>query len=877
MGWHERVFRVLVRLMPAEFRGEYEREMSATFRAERRAAGSTTGLARVWVATVADVFRTAPGEHLDILRRDLGYALRLLKRRPVLTFAAVLTLALGIGANTAIFSVVNGVLFAPLPYADADRLVLIEESRGDRDPGTTGYYSFDVMRSRHRSLEWMAAFASWSAILSGDGQDAERLGGARVSWEFFRTLGVRPALGRDFERAEDHPERRRVAIISDALWRRRYNADPAIVGRPVSVNQLTYTIVGVLPSDLTELITARRVPDAQIWTLLGYYEGFPPACRTCRHIHVVARMRADVTPSQAEADLTRIYQSLSAQFPGDYDRPRAVVTTIRDYFLGPARTPLYLLWSAVGLLLLMACANIANLLLIRASEREEELAIRRALGVSPARMLRQLLTEAIVLALMGGTAGAVLAWWGTSLLTANGPQAIPRIAEVSVDASVLTYALLISVATGILFGMAPARLLVARRGGSVVALGPGGRRSTAGAGAWRYRATLISANVAVSVLLLVGSGLLVSSFVRLIMVDAGFKPSGLLAMDLSLAGQAYGADAGIVRFHDELAERVRALPGVIDVSRSTQLPLTGSIDRAGITIEGRPLDNPAAAPSADRFGVGPDYFHTMGIPLRQGRLFTSADRAGSEAVAIIGETMARRLWPGENAIGRRIRVAGGEGNPMRTIVGIVGDVKHDGLHVPAGLQVYTPHGQYHYPETLTSIVVRTAGSPALLAPQVRDIVRAIDPLQPVTRVRTYEAIVAASMETRRFTLVLLAIFALTALVLAVVGLYGALSYVVSQRQREMGVRVALGAGRREIRSLVVRQGMTPTAVGLVAGVLLSMVAGRVVESMLYGTSPNDAVTFASVLLVMGACALTACLIPARKAAAVDPAVALRAD
>ncbi len=871
MAIHDRVFKALMRLLPAEFRGDYERELLVTFRAEQREADNAADLAHVWLATVVDVFRTAPGEHLDILRRDLGYTFRMLARRPTLTITALLTLTLGIGANTAIFSVVNGVLLAPLPYPDADRLMLIEEARGDGDPGTTGYFSFDALRNENASFDGLVALAGWSAILAGDGKDAERVIGARVTWDYFRTLGLRPSPGRDFEQSEDHPERRRIAIISDRLWRRRYGGDPAIIGRDITINQATYTLAGVMPA--TDLVTTRKFPDTEVWTLLGYAEALPQACRTCRHIHIVGRVKSGMPVEQAEADLTRIYQSLSARFPADFDRPRAVLTPIRDYFLGPVKTPLYLLWGAVGLLLVMACANIANLLLIRASEREEEIAVRRALGVSPARLLRQLLTEAVVLAALGGAAGAVLAWWGTSVLAVNGPSAIPRLTEVAVNGRVLLYALGVSLVTGVVFGIAPARLLVRRRDVSGVAT----RRTTPGPGAWRYRAALITVNVALSVLLLVGSGLLVRSFVNLMTVDTGFNPQGLLTFEIALTGEAYDDNAGINRFYDQLSERLRAQPGVIGVSTSTQLPLSGSRDQAGITIEGRPVDNPAASPDADRYNVRPDYFATMGIRLLSGRVFGEHDGTDAAPVAIVGKRMAEELWPGQDPLGQRIRVAGGDNNPFRTIVGVVADVRHYGLHLPETLQVYVPHAQTHYPAPYVTMVVRTAQDPLSLAAAAREEVRGIDPLQPVTKLRTYEGIVAESMATRRFTLVLLALFAGTALVLAVVGLYGAVSYVVTQRRREIGVRVALGASAREISRLVLRLGMTPAATGVLTGAVLSAALARVIESMLYGTSAVDPATFAAVIGVMLMCAVTACVLPARRAAAVDPAITLRAE
>jgi putative ABC transport system permease protein len=877
MSWHDRVFRTLMRVLPAEFRGDYEREMAATFRAERRSADGAASLTRVWLATIADVFRTAPAEHLDILRRDLAYTFRMLARRPALTFTAVLTLALGIGANTAIFSVVNGVLLAPLDYRDADELVLIDEQAGGGGPGPTGYPTYADLRNESLTIQSSAALTAWSATLTADGTDAERVNGARVTWEYFRTVGLAPAIGRDFEQGEDRPTGPPVVIISDSLWRRRYGADPNVVGRQIMANQQTFTLAGVLPPNADDIITARMSRSPEIWTLLQYSEQMgPPACRGCRHIFVVARLKDDVTPVEAEADLIRIFQSLATRFPTDYDRPRPVVTPLRDYFLGPVKTPLYLLWGAVALLLLIACANTANLLLVRASEREEEIAVRRALGVSPARMLRQLLTEAVVLAFIGGAAGTAVAFWATAVLTANGPAEIPRLSDVSPDASVLGYAAALSLATGVLFGLAPARMLVARPG----AAGLGSRRTTSGPGAWRYRASLIAGNVALCVLLLVGSGLLVRSFARLLTVDAGFTPRGLLTFQVNLIGQRYQQNAGVTQFFDDLTARLGATPGVLKVSSSSMLPLTESMAQMTVQIEGRPIENPAAAPRADTYVVRADYFETMGIPLLRGRGLEYGDGERAAPVAIISRTMAEELWPGEDPIGRRMRVPGSPKSPLRTIVGVVGDVTHYGLHMPVTKQVYLPHAQPPFgPQRFMTMVVRTEGDhdPLLLASTVREHVRSIDPLQPVTRIQTFDDIVAQSMATRRFTLVLLAAFAGTAALLAIGGLYGALSYVVSQRSRDIGVRVALGASTRAIRRLVMRQGMTPVIVGLGLGLVISVAIGRVIESLLFGTSPRDLVTYATVIAMIVGGALAACLFPARRAASTDAAVTLRAE
>ena len=866
-----------MRLLPAEFRGDYEREMAATFRAERRSADGAASLTRVWVATIADVFRTAPAEHLDILRRDLAYTFRMLARRPALTLTAVLTLALGIGANTAIFSVVNGVLFAPLDYRHADQLVLVEEQVAGREPGMTGYPTYADLRNENVTIQSSAALTGFSATITGEGRDPELLDGARVTWEYFRTVGLTPAIGRDFEHADDQPGAPPVVIISDSLWRRRFDANPNVVSGPITLNQQTVTLVGVLPPNADDLITARRFPNTEIWTPLRYSEQMgPPACRTCRHIFMVARLKGDATQSQVETDLTRIFQSLAMRFPTQYNRPRPAVTPLRDYFLGPVKTPLYLLWGAVALLLLIACTNIANLLLIRASEREEEIAVRRALGVSPARLLRQLLTEAVTLAALGGAAGAAVAVWVTRLLATNGPAAIPRLSEVSPDVRVLGYAIALSVATGVLFGLAPARLLVTRSD----VTGIGSRRTTSGPRAWRYRASLIAGNVALCVLLLIGSGLLVRSFVRLLAVDVGVTPEQLLTFQINLIGDRYQQQPSVTQFFDDLTARLTATSGVVNLSSSSMLPLTDSIAQMTVQIEGRPIENPAAAPTADTYIVRPDYFSTIGIRVLRGRPLESVDSERGAPVAVISQTTAEELWPGEDPIGRRIRVPGSPKSPLRTIVGIVGDVRHYGLHMPVTKQVYIPHAQPPFgPQRIMTMVVRTAGDrdPLSLASTAREHVRSIDPLLPVTRIQTFDDIVAQSMATRRFTLVLLASFAGTAVLLAIGGLYGALSYIVSQRHRDIGLRLALGASARAISGLVIRQGMTPAIVGLGVGLLASVAIGRVIESMLFGVSSRDLMTYATVITMIVASALAACLFPARRAASVDPAVTLRAD
>ena len=874
---HDRLFRLLMRMLPSELRADYAREMESHFRSERSEAGGRAGMLRLWGSTVVDVLRTAPAEHIDILGRDLSYTARMFARRPSLVMTIVLMLALGIGANTAIFSVVNGVLFAPLPYRDADRLVTVREDPVNDDPGTTGYASFDVLRARQQTFESIAAYGGWYAVLRGDGQDTERVNGLRITSDYFKTLGVSPAFGRDFEAADDKPGAPRVVMLSDGLWRRRFNADPAVIGKPISINSLSYTVIGVMPASYTDMLSTLIMPEAELWRTLAYNPPQPPACASCRHISVVGRLRSDVTLAQAEADATRVYQALAQASPKEYASPVAALTPVRDRFMGPVRQVLLLLWAAVAVLLLIACANVANLLLIRASEREEEVAVRRALGVSPARLMRQFMTESVALAALGGVAGTLLAVWATRLLAVNGPDSIPRLENVTVDARVLLYAVAVSVTTGVIFGMAPARLLLSRvSGAGTSAVLAQAARTTGGPASWRLRALLVGTHVALSGVLLVASGVLGRSFVSLLGVNPGFNATGILTMEVDLSGPDYNDMAKIASFYDRLMDRVAVLPGVESVAASTNLPLTGTHDQWGITIEGRPL-TAAEAPEADRMGVAGDYFAAVGVPLLRGRLLADSDGPGSPPVVVIGKTMADRLWPGEDPIGRRITLAGGPDNPPRTIVGIVGDVRHNGLDAPVSYQAYMPQSQSPWVQSSMTLLIRVkpGQDPLALAGSAREQVRTIDAGQPVIRVRSYEAVVSALMATRRFTLVLIATFAGTALVLAIVGLYGALSYLVMQRQREIGVRVALGAGQQHIRRLVLAQGLTPVAAGLVLGLAAAAAGGRLINALLFGVTPTDALTYAAVLTAMTISAVIACLLPAQRATRVEPATTLR--
>ena len=880
----DRLFRALIRLLPEEFRAGYAREMEATFRAERREVSGGTRrwgtLARLWMATVADVLRMAPAEHLDVLARDLRFAVRTMASRPLHTLTAVATLALGIGANVAMFAVVDAVLLAPLPYRDPAALVTVAETRNGADPGRLGYLTFVDLRERAHSFSSLAATGFSAATLTGADLDPERVNAMRVSSTYFDLLGVSPALGRAFEEAEDQAgPARRVVVLSDGLWRRRFQADPAAVGRPIVISGIEFRVVGVLPRGFEDLIAARLYGGAEVWVPLGYDPAAPFACRTCRHLRVFGRLAPGVDPQAAERELGRLFASFEGEHPTEYHAAGAEVSRLADGFLGPVRPVLLILWAGVAALLLVACGNVANLLLLGATARSQEIAVRAALGVTRGRLARQLLTEAAVLGLVGGLAGLAPAWAAVRLVRVAGPADIPRLAQAAIDGRAVAVALLLTLACSLVFGLVPLRELLRRHSGTA-ALSAG--RRTESTATWRVRAVLVAANVAMAVLLLVGSGLLVRSLNGLLAVSPGFDPAGVLTMQLWASGPAFRAGdteqqiATGVRFYDQVLSGVRTLPGVTAAAAVTTLPLDGGIDGYGFHIEGRPYANPEEAPDADRFVVTPDFFTVLRVPLLRGRLLDERDRQDGVPVVVVNRRVTEELFPGEDPIGHRVSL-GSPDAPPRAIVGVVGDVRHRGLDLPIGYQVYVPQAQWAWAETDMTLVIRSSGDPLALAAPVREIVREVDPAQPVTDVRGYEQIVAASTASRRFAAGLLTAFAATALVMALVGLYGVLGVLVGQRRRELALRIALGARAKGIRRLVLAQGLRPVAVGLVVGLGLAATSVGALRSMLFEIQAIDPVTFAAATVVLAGCAVGACLLPAWRAARIDPAGILRGE
>jgi putative ABC transport system permease protein len=877
-----RLFRTLLRLLPEDFRAGYARDMEATLRAEWREAAASrrfAGLARLGLATGADVLGTAITEHLDVLARDLRFAHRTLLARPAHALTAVLTLALAIGANVAMFAIVEGVLLAPLPYRDPEALVAVAETVKDGDASNLGYLTFLDLRDRSRSFERLAAVSQSTATLLDPSREAARVSAMRVSHGYFEMLGVRPALGRAFAEGEDRPgSARRVAILGDSLWRRRFDADPAILGRPLDVGGVPYVVVGVLPRGFEDLVAARQYTGAELFFPLGYDPAASFACRTCRHLGVYGRLAPGTSVERAEREVDRLLSGLEAEHPTEYAGAGARVTPLADVFLGPVRPVLLVLWAGVGALLLVALAHVANLLLLRASERTREIAVRTALGVTRGRLARQLLTESLLLALLGAALGLLLAAAAIRVVVAVGPDELPRLQAVGLlDARVFGFALALTAGCGVVLGLVPLRQLLREAPAAAV---PG--RATAPPGAWRLRSALVATNVALAALLLVGSGLLARSLGGLLAVTPGFDTKGVLTLQLWLSGERFSRGenaeqvAAAAGFYDELLRRARALPGVTAASAVTTLPLGGGVDGYGLHVAGRPLANPEEAPSADRFVVAPQFFAALRIPLRRGRLLDERDGQGAPPVVVINRTAAEELFPGEDPIGRQVSL-GPPTAEKRTIVGVVGDVRHHGLDVPVGYQVYVPQAQWAWAETFLTVVVRTEKDPASLAEPLRQAVRALDAAQPVTNVRPYDDVARASTATRRLAAGLLVAFAAAALLLSVVGLYGALGVFVSQRRREIGVRLALGAGAGAIGRLVAAQGLKPAVLGLLLGLGFAALSVGALRSLLFEVRPLDPSTFAGAALGLLAAAAAACSLPAWRAARLDPAATLRAE
>ncbi|MBV9924261.1 MAG: ABC transporter permease [Acidobacteria bacterium] len=798
------------------------------------------------------------------LWQDVRFGLRVLAKRPGFSLVALAVLALGVGANTAIFSVVNAVLLRPLPYPGAERVIAFEgvnPSKGIKESNLSAPDAVD-WRSQARSFEALAIYTPGSANLSGGGEP-ERVAGAYVEPDFFRVLGVGAARGRAILPEDDKPGSAPVVVLSHALWVRRFGADPAAVGRTIDLGGRQREVVGVMPAGFDFPYRS------ELWVPLQL--DLAKEARDNRSLFVVGRLREGVAVAAAQTELDAISARLAEAYAVTNVGWGVRLQPLKDALVGELKTTLFMLLAGVGLLLLIACANVANLLLARAAGRRREVALRLALGAGRWRIARQMLTESVLLGVAGGALGAALSVWLTDLLVALAPAGTPRLAETSADWRVLLFAAGASVLTGVAFGIAPA--WQASRYDLNDSLKEGGRG--AGGGRSRMRSGLVVAEVAVSLLLLAGAGLLVKSFGRLQAVDPGFDPEGVITMRVSLPGARYKEPARKVEFYATLLERVRSLPGVESAGATIQLPLRGSdysIWR-GLIREGRP-ETPEEAIDASYSVVTPGYFRALRIPLRAGRAFDERDRTDSAKVAVVNESLARKVFPGEDPVGKRIHIWRDE-EFQREIVGVVGDTKPDSLETAGAPQIYVPHAQdAEWGGLSLTVRARGAGAESLVG-AVREEVRALDRELPIYDVKTLGKVVADSTAYRRVSMFLMAGFAVAALLLAGVGLYGVVSYAVTERTREIGVRVALGAQRRDVVRLVVRHGMLLTLLGLAVGLACALALTRLMTGLLYEVSAADPGVYILVALLLAAVALLACLVPARRATKVDPMVALR--
>jgi len=812
---------------------------------------------------------------MESFLQDCRYAVRMLARNPGFTLIAVLALALGIGANSAIFSLVNAVILKPLPYQKPEQLVqLWMRFTNIGIPNDQNWVSAPefVDLQQNQSLSHLAAISSDSFDINISGTP-ERIDSAVVSTSFFPLLGVQAQLGRVFLPEEGQPGRAHVVLLSDGLWRRRFGADPAISGRKVVMNGQSYLIVGVLPRDF-------QLPlEAEVWTPLVFSaDDLSPNSRGNHSYQVIARIKTGLSLEQARADLDVVSQRIIDQHP-DYPYRqfnfRVLTVPLLEQQIGGIKTALWVLMSAVGLVLLIACANVANLLLVRASAREREIAVRQALGVSRWRLIQQMLTESAMLGLMAGVIGLLLGYWALHLLTTLAATSFPRVAEAHMDLRVLVFTVLVSLATGILFGLAPA---FSSRHVTHDALKEGGRGGTAGAGSQRLRGMLVVAEVALSLTLLVGAGLLIRSFLRLQEVDTGFRPAGVLTMRISLPEEKYAKIEQTRTFYRELLDRIRRLPGVDAVGGATGLPLGGTGWSGTATVDSQAVQPRDSTPEVDQRPVFPGYFEAMGIPLVRGRYFEQRDNEKGAPVAIIDETMANTYWPKEDALGKRIKPGGRQSTqPWRTIIGVVRHVRYRTLESPSRVEFYWPYDQTSFALGSMSLAIHTSSDPRSLAGVVQRQVQALDPDQPVYRIRTMSELMSESMARRRLSMFLLAIFAAVALALAAIGIYGIMSYSVAQRAHEVGIRMALGARTSDVVRMVLGQSLGLTLAGIFAGLLGSLALTNFLSSLLFDVKATDATTFLLVAVILAAVALVASLVPAYRATTVDPVNALRQE
>jgi putative ABC transport system permease protein len=873
-----RLFDRLVRIVyPEEFRADYQSEMTRTFRAQHRDAdgGGVVSILRLWSETLAGFVRTAPREHAAQLKQDVQYAVRMMRRAPTFTAVAVMTLATAIGANTAIFSVVDAVLLRPLPYANSESVSLLWNHWKGSDKAHVSNPEFLDARERLRSVD-VAAFSKVVVNLTGRGEP-ERLLGTDVTANYLEVLGVNPVLGRSFLPQEERQGEGQVVILTHDLWARLFNSSRDALGQSLVLNGEPYTIVGVLPPTY---VTPDEFGSLQRSELLVPLTFDPAAVRNERGSHYLAlpvRLRTGYSATQAQAEIDALTHAFQTENPGEYDADYgATLFPLRTEVVGEVRRPLLIMVGAVALVLLIACANVANLLLARGQVRAREIAVRKALGASQPRLVRQVITESLVLAALAAAAGILLARSILALIVGSATN-IPRVADVNLDPMVLLFTGGIAVVTALIFGSLPALQLANKDVAPELHSGRSGRTSLRQG----IRAMLVTAQVALALVLLVGAGLLIQSFTRLLGVPSGFNPEHVLTLRVSVPTAGYEERDRVVRFFDQMLDGVRASQGVVSAGAVAGLPLQAQRGDWDFYMEG---ETPGAHGS-DRPGdwqvVTPGYFETMGIRLVRGRFIDASDRTESPAVALINETLARQFFSGRDPVGRQIRMSGND-RPWMTIVGVVGDVRQDGLDTSAVPEIYMPHAQFRpfWRDTTLrtfTIVVRAAGDPGAMTAAVRQQVRQLDSNLPISTVITMEEVVSRSVAERRLHMLLLGFFAAVALVLAIVGTYGVLAYQITERTREFGVRMALGARAGDILRMVLRPGMAPALAGVGIGLAGAALMTRLLATLLFNTQPLDPATFAGTAIALLAAALLACCVPARRATRVAPSTALRAE
>jgi putative ABC transport system permease protein len=804
---------------------------------------------------------------MESFLQDLGYAVRVMLKKPVFAATAVLTLALAVGANTAIFSVINGILLQPLPYKDPDRIVMVWATDQNGNPNFVSPADFVDWQQQNQVFESLAALTEWNGNLRGTGEP-ERLSGALVTAGFFQALGVEPILGRTFLPGEDRRGREPIVVLSHGLWQRRFGGDPNIVGQTITLNNINRTVIGIMPPDFRPpiLTTAKSPVQTEMWAPWIMDDAYLQK-RSIRQLRVIGRLKPNVSLKQAQAEMSTIAARIEQEHPDTNERTDAVLITLHKNLVGDIGSTLFVLLGAVAFVVLIACANVANLLLARAATRYKEISTRMAIGASRRRIIRQLLTESVLLGVIGGSIGLPLAYWGTKALVALSPENVPRSQEVQIDLRVLGFTLLLSLLTGVLFGLAPA--LQASKLDLNDSLKEGGRTSGVGFRG-RFRHLLVISEVAIALVLLIGAGLMIKSFLRLQNVDPGFRPQKILTMDITLPASKYNDKAKRIGFYQQVLQRLEILNGLESVGAVTALPLTGWNNTQSFGIEGRT----EGSSQEEQHSVSPGYFQTLGISLVAGRYFTEMDNENSPRVVIISQGLASRYWPEENPVGQRIQLGADPKEPWRTIVGIVKDVKQAGMDTESTREYYLPYLQDLFTWTM-SIVARTSSEPSTMIAAVREEIQAIDKDQPTYNIRTMEQILFRSTALRRFNMLLLTIFAAVALILAAVGVYSVMSYSVTQRTHEIGIRVALGARPYDVIKLVMGQGVVLALIGVVIGIAGAIGLTRVMTSLLYEVSATDLITFLITPLVLLLVAVLAIYIPARKATRVNPIIALR--